>query len=86
MAADAVLLIHMDKRPVGIMKPSMRSLGDVPVMRIALRAIRRCKLLCSTAIAIIKPEMKGWERVVIVQTVVGEALTYSFMHFVDSEQ
>lgn len=59
MAADAVLLIHMDKRPVGIMKPSMRSLGDVPVMRIALRAIRRCKLLCSTAIAIIKPEMKG---------------------------
>ena len=57
MAVVAVLDIHMDRNMVGIMKPNISRRGEVPIVKRAFKATRRCKFDCSTAMATITPEM-----------------------------
>ena len=51
----AVLLIHMLKVAVAIIKPKITLLGVVPVSLMMLSAIRRCRLTFSSAKAMTKP-------------------------------
>ena len=54
MLVVAVFDIHMDRNMVGSIRPSMRSLGLVPMVMRALSAILWCRLHFSTAIAVIR--------------------------------
>ena len=58
MAVVAVLEIHMERIEVGTMNPNIRNLGEVPTILIAFKAIRRCRLHSSIAMASIRPGRK----------------------------
>ena len=55
MATVAVFEIHIDKKAVVVMNPSMIILGDVPTRMRILSAIRRWRPECSTPMAIMRP-------------------------------
>ena len=57
MAVVAALLIHMDRKAVKIMKPSMMEEGEVPDIISALSASRLCRPDSSTARAIMRLPM-----------------------------
>ena len=60
MAVVAVFEIHIDKNIVGSIKPNMSSLGLVPMVMRALRAILWWRLHFSTAMAAIRePATQG---------------------------
>ena len=55
MMAVAVLETHMDRNAAATMKPSTIRDGPPPIIRMILRAIRRCRFHFSMVSAIMKP-------------------------------
>jgi hypothetical protein len=55
MATVAVFEIHIERKAVVDMNPSMIIFGEVPIRRRILRAIRLWRPECSTPMAIMRP-------------------------------
>ena len=55
MAVAAVFDIHIERKPVAPMKPSMTLFGEVPMILIRFNAILRWRFEFSTTTAMISP-------------------------------